>query len=95
MPTLATMQAMVLKQPRAPLQLQHVPVPQPAAKQVQVRVLANRATCGIPWLSGSCVIVVTVAQAMKISAIKRFTQVTNVTAVSLNMQSRMRTIVLH
>lgn len=40
---MATMQAMVLTQPRTPLQLQRVPLPQPAPKQVQVRVLA----CGV------------------------------------------------
>lgn len=39
----ATMQAMVLTQPRTPLQLQCVPVPQPAPNQVQVRVFA----CGV------------------------------------------------
>lgn len=37
------MRAMVLSQPRAPLQMQHVSVPQPGARQVQVRVLA----CGV------------------------------------------------
>jgi len=38
-----TMQAMVLTQPRTPLQLQSVPTPLPGARQVQVRVLA----CGV------------------------------------------------
>jgi len=38
-----TMQAMVLRAPRTPLQLQRVAVPQPGMQQVQVRVLA----CGV------------------------------------------------
>jgi len=43
MQTIPTMRAMVLTQPRTPLQLQRVPLPQPEPKQVQVRVLA----CGV------------------------------------------------